>query len=283
MKLKTLFCASIISTLLVACGGTEDPESFGKHLFEKLQSGDKEAITSLSMNEDDFYWMISKSNEAENTSQSPRPSEVEQNANKIKRKVTKSVGDILSYGKMHGGWENASLVKVEVKEREALGVEGADIYLHVEMNEKQYRVLFDDLLKADRGWVMSDNPRWLGLSYDPQFDKLIGEKLAVKPNNVFVSCKTPLHVTGLDILLRGKNNDSEVSKFLNSGKCSTNKSSSAVTVTIEELGEYTMSAKEKFANNEAEFPFEKIKISFEIDGQQKSGWTYTRWLASQAQ
>lgn len=282
MKLKTLFCASIISTLLVACGGT-DPESLGKDLFEKLQSGDKDSITNLSINEDDYYWLISKTNEAKASSKSPTPSEVEKKVKKTKRKVTKNVGDILSYGKMHGGWENASLVKVEVKAKETKGIEGADIYLHVEMNEKQYRVLFDDLVNTDRGWVMSDSPRWLGLSYDPQFDKLIGEKLSVKPNNVFVSCKTPLNVTSLDILLRGKNNDSEVSEFLNSGKCSTNKSSSAVTVTIEELGEYTMDAKRKFANNEAEFPFEKIKISFEIDGQQKSGWTYTRWLASQAQ
>ena len=125
MKLKKLFCASIISTLLVACGGTEDPESLGKDLFEKLQSGDKDSLTNLSMNEDDYYWLISKSNEAQNTSKSPKPSEVEKEVKKTKRKVTKSVGDILAYGKMHGGWENASLVKVEVKPKESKGVCGS--------------------------------------------------------------------------------------------------------------------------------------------------------------
>ena len=87
----------------------------------------------------------------------------------------------------------------------------------------------------------------------------------------------------LNILLRGKSNNAEVTEFLDSGKCTANKSASAVTVTIEELGEYTLRAKELYSKGQGEFPFEKLKINFEIDGQKKSGWTYTRWLAEQAQ
>lgn len=282
MKLKTLFCTLILSTFLVACGGEDTPEEFGETLFEHLKNGDKEAFVALSVNEEDFYWMVSQKNKAENTNNTPSPSELKREVTNLKRKISKNIDEIIAYGKMNGGWDNATLVDVEGTLNESF-INKMDLFLHIDIEGKQYRVKFDDLLMSERGWVMFDKPRWLGLSYDPQFDKLIGEKLSIKPNNVFVSCKTPLDVTSLDILLRGKNNDSEVSEFLNSGKCTTNKSASQVTVTIEELGEYTMSAKDKFAKGEAEFPFEKIKISFEIDGQQKSGWTYTRWLASQAQ
>jgi|GEM_PF-3433103 len=282
MKLKALFCTLILSTFLVACGGEDTPEEFGQTLFEHLKSGDKEAFVALSVNEEDFYWMVSQKNKAENTNDTPSPSELKRDVTRLKRKITQNIDEIIAYGKMNGGWDNATLVDVEGTLSESF-VNKMDLFLHIDIAGKQYRVKFNDLLMSERGWVMFNQPKWLGLSYDPKFDELIGEKFNIQPNNVFVSCKTPLHVTGLDILLRGKNNDSEVSEFLNSGKCTANKSASEVTVTIEELGEYTLSAKELYSKGQGEFPFEKLKINFEIDGQKKSGWTYVRWLADQAQ
>ena len=278
---KTLGALSV-SALLVACGGTEDPKAFDERLFEQLKQGQSEAIIELNANADDYYWLISEDNKQKATSKKPSPQEVSQRVAKQKRKTSEAVNEIIAYGKMNGGWDNATLAKVEFDELEE-GDLKQDITLHIDIDGKQYRVLFDDVASTDRGRVLTDDPRWLGLSYDPKFDELIGEKLNIKPNNVFVSCKTPLHVTSLDILLRGKSNNAEVTEFLNSGKCTANKSASAVTVTIEELGEYTLRAKELYSKGQGEFPFEKIKINFEIDGQKKSGWTYTRWLADQAQ
>ena len=276
---KTLGVLSA-SILLVACGSSEDPQAFGEDLFDKLKQGQSEAIIELTANEDDYYWMVSEKSKEGEASKKPSPAEVSQHVAKQKRKVKKAIDEIIAYGKMNGGWDNATLAKVEFDE---LGDDfSQDITLHIEIDEKQYRILFDDVASTDRGHVLADDPRWLGLSYDPQFDKLIGEKLGIKPNKVFVSCETPQYVATLDILLRGKSNNSEVTQFLNSGKCSANKSSSAVTVTSEELGEYTYSSQKNYFNKKAEFPFEEIKISFEIDGQSKSGWTYVRWLADQA-
>ena len=279
LKITAVLCAS---ASLIACGGGNDPQAFGEDLFDKLKQGQSEAIVELNANEDDYFWLISNSNKREGIVKKPSPQDVAKRVAKQKRKVEKAVYEIIAQGKMNGGWDSATLTKVEFKDTEADDVT-QDITLHIDIDGKQYRILFDDVAFTDRGHVLADDPRWLGLSYDPQFDKLIGEQLTISPNTVFVSCKTPLNVLSLDILLRGKSNDAEVTELLNSGKCSSHKSPSAVTVTIEELGEYTFSSQQKYFKKQAEFPFEQIKINYEIDGQKKSGWTKVVWLADQAQ
>lgn len=260
----------LTTLLLVACGGNT-PESFGETAFSHLKAQNIEELNNLAANEDDYFSLIAERNKTSEEQINATPKDVEQIARKNQQKVNKSIDDIIAYGKMNGGWDDASLVKVEVKQSEKEPNE-ADVYINVDMNGKHFRIMFDDLAKADRGWVMTDNPRWVGLVYDPKFDKLLEQTRTIPAGENFLSCKTSDDLGFVELMV---NNDPEaVFKLIDENKCMLKQLEADMTVTIDELGSYTSG----YSKGKSDYPFGHVKVSFEIDGQQHSQWVLSDWV-----
>ncbi|AOE50536.1 hypothetical protein [Kangiella sediminilitoris] len=256
--------ALLIPFLLVACGGNT-PESFGETVFSHLKSNNDEELLDLTANKDDYFALIAERNKTSEEQVNPTPADVERLTRKNQRKVKKGINDIIAYGKMNGGWDDALLVDVEVKQSEKSPSE-ADVYLRVQISDKHYRVLFDDLAKSERGWVMTDNPRWIGLVYDPQYDTLIGKELTINANGGFLSCKTAKDLGYAQIM--AKADPEAVMKMIDDKRCMLVKMESGMTATIEELGDYHSDN----VNDPSRYPFSYVKVKFEHDGQQYSQW-----------
>ncbi|MBD3668054.1 MAG: hypothetical protein HUJ16_08850 [Kangiella sp.] len=254
----------LTTLLLVACGGNT-PESFGETAFSHLKANNVEELNNLAANEDDYFSLIAERNKTSEEQINVTPKDVEQIARKNKQKINKSIDDIIAYGKMNGGWDDASLVKVEVKQSENEPNE-ADVDIHVDLNGKHYRIMFDDLAKADRGWVMTDNPRWIGLVYDPQYDSLIGKEQTINANGGFLSCKTAEDLGYAQLM--AKADPEAVMKMIDEKRCMLVKVESEMTATIEELGDYYSDN----LNDPSRYPFSHVKVKFEYNGQQYSQW-----------
>ena len=54
------------------------------------------------------------------------------------------------------------IVKVKYEVRVRHGVEQCDVYITLREGGRHYELKLDDCVRADRGWVMSDLPRWRG-------------------------------------------------------------------------------------------------------------------------
>lgn len=264
MNKLRMACVLLTTLVLVACGGNT-PESFGETVFSHLKAQNIEEINNLAANEDDYFSIIAEHNKSSEEQINATPKDVEQIARKNQQKVNKSISDIVAYGKMNGGWDDASLVKVEVKQSEKEPNE-ADVDIHVDLNGKHYRIMFDDLAKADRGWVMTDNPRWIGLVYDPQYDSLIGKEQAINANGGFLSCKTAEDLGYAQIMVKA--DPEAVMKMIDEKRCMLVKMESGMTVTIEELGDYHSDN----LNDPSRYPFSYVKVKFEYNGQQYSQW-----------
>ncbi|GHG61454.1 hypothetical protein GCM10010919_05920 [Alishewanella longhuensis] len=271
--MKTLLV--IIALSLSACSKTSNPEDFGKEIFLLLKSQNMDKLSALAPTEDDFYLMLAKRNEHSNEFAGLTPSEIAKHAALLKSEIKNNTEEIISFGKLHGGWNSSSLEKVDVRHfddqhKSSEYSSSAAIVLHINFNSKRYKIVFNNLVRAERGWFIMEPPKWAGLEYDPQFEKLLGKTTKLHRGQL-LSCLDLDSLIIVEAIHAVESERHNVIKLFKEGKCDITELSTGLTVTIIELSKHYSS---DYLKGKSKVPFDYIKISYELDGKKQDKWTF---------
>lgn len=263
----------IIAFALSACSNKDNPEEFGKEVFKLLKAQNMDKLSALAPTEDDFYLMLAKRNEHSNELAGLTPSEIAKHVAHLKNEIKNNTEEILSFGKLHGGWDGASLEKIDIKhfdeqQKSSEYSSSAVIDLHINFNSKHYKIVFNSLARAERGWLIMEPPKWAGLAYDPQFERLLGKTTKVH-SAAFLACSDLSTLGFVEAMHAVEIVRQSIVEIFEEDKCTISELTSELTVTIVELDK---SYSSDYLKGKSDLPFNYVKVSYELNGKKQSQW-----------